>query len=586
MRYTLLGSTAEIQRHRTTQEKKGGGALMSKIVARMEKMKDGNLSGIQRHNQRETNNHSNPDIDIEKSHLNYDLVNPGSINYREKIKQIIESQRISKRAVRKDAVLVNEWIITSDTAFFQENTDTQAFFTDVVAYFSDRCGRQNVAYATVHLDETTPHMHLGIVPMYEGRLSSKQVFSRQNLLEIQEELPTYLQERGYAIERGLRGSPQKHLSVKEYKDVQKELQVSKQELAKQEQILAEKERELHSYEQAIFRIDRLLEEKNEEVKGKVQAMNQLETKRNEIINSLQTTVLPDLANVKEKKFSLNGLKYVLSASDFSAIKSITKDFETLRTQNKHLKIENNNLAQKNKELTQVNHEQELQITELAYELTLKKEQLTAFEEKQLNYDQSEQIKQELDTTTQTVSVLETENKRLKDKITDLTYDFSELNEKYQEIKLKFDGLTTYLHERLGHAKETILFTIQQGVKYLQNAPKLKKSLERYSKDRTYLIDEKGTLFLPPDTGSKGVTMSLNPHFYPLKAPFYNRETGCYEFVGEYMANGRSRTNTLQLSEEQVLEKKAFTFEQSTDKKAWQQSKKYSRDMSKGRGLSR
>ncbi|WP_260653899.1 plasmid recombination protein, partial [Enterococcus faecalis] len=45
---------------------------MSKIVARMEKMKVGNLSGIQRHNQRETDNHSNPDIDIEKSHLNYD----------------------------------------------------------------------------------------------------------------------------------------------------------------------------------------------------------------------------------------------------------------------------------------------------------------------------------------------------------------------------------------------------------------------------------------------------------------------------------------------------------------------------------
>lgn len=319
----MLPKSKDKERHK---KKKGGGALMSKIVARMEKMKVGNLSGIQRHNQRETDNHSNPDIDIEKSHLNYDLVNPGSINYREKIKQIIESQRISKRAVRKDAVLVNEWIITSDTAFFQENTDTQAFFTDVVAYFSDRCGRQNVAYATVHLDETTPHMHLGIVPMYEGRLSSKQVFSRQSLLEIQEELPNYLKERGYAIERGLRGSPQKHLSVKEYKDVQKEIQVSKQELANQEQILVEKERELHSYEQAIFRIDRLLEEKNEEVKGKVQAMNQLETKRNEIINSLQTTVLPDLANIKEKKFSFNGLKYVLSASDLSAIKKYYERF--------------------------------------------------------------------------------------------------------------------------------------------------------------------------------------------------------------------------------------------------------------------
>ncbi|TKO18376.1 plasmid recombination protein, partial [Enterococcus faecalis] len=84
---------------------------------RMENMKDGILSRSERHNQRDTNIHSNPDIDIEKSHWNYDLVNPGSINYREKIRQIIESQRISTRAVRKDAVLVNEWIITRDTAF-------------------------------------------------------------------------------------------------------------------------------------------------------------------------------------------------------------------------------------------------------------------------------------------------------------------------------------------------------------------------------------------------------------------------------------------------------------------------------------
>lgn len=85
------------------------------------------------------------------------------------------------------------------------------------------------------------------------------------------------------------------------------------------------------------------------------------------------------------------------------------------------------MVQENKELKEANHAQELQITDLSYELTLKEEQLTTFEEKQLNYDQSEQIKQELGTT-QTVSALE--NKRLKDKITDLTYDFSELNEKY------------------------------------------------------------------------------------------------------------------------------------------------------------
>lgn len=195
---------------------------MSKIVARMEKMKIGNLGGIQRHNQRETDNHSNKEIDVERSHLNYDLVNQESINYRERIHEIIDEQRVSKRAVRKDAVLVDEWIITSDKTFF-ETADSRKFFEDSLAYFSDRCGSQNIAYATVHLDETTPHMHLGIVPMTEGRLSSKQVFSRQTLKEIQDDLPDYLQSQGHAIERGIKGSEQKHLTVEEYKENQREI---------------------------------------------------------------------------------------------------------------------------------------------------------------------------------------------------------------------------------------------------------------------------------------------------------------------------------------------------------------------------
>lgn len=48
---------------------------MSMIVARMEKMKSGNLVGIGNHNQRKTKNHSNKEIDKTRSHLNYDLLN-------------------------------------------------------------------------------------------------------------------------------------------------------------------------------------------------------------------------------------------------------------------------------------------------------------------------------------------------------------------------------------------------------------------------------------------------------------------------------------------------------------------------------
>lgn len=203
---------------------------MSKLVARMAKMKSGNLQGIQRHNQRETDNHSNKDIDVSRSFLNYDLIHSHAIHYQEHIKQIIDSQKISTRATRKDAVLVDEWIITSDLAFFETKTDTKTFFQDTVDYFATRCGKQNIAYATVHLDETTPHMHLGIVPMTEGRLSSKQVFDRQALKDIQDELPDYLQEKGHQIERGLKGSEQKHLSVEEFKENKREVERMTQQI--------------------------------------------------------------------------------------------------------------------------------------------------------------------------------------------------------------------------------------------------------------------------------------------------------------------------------------------------------------------
>lgn len=197
---------------------------MSMLAARMEKMKSGNLSGIQKHNQRQFKNHSNKDIIPEKEGLNYDLVNPEKIDYEEKVKGIIDSQRSEgQRAIRKDAVLVNEWIITSDKEFFNKlnNEDRARFFEVSLAYFVQKFGAENVAYAQVHLDESTPHMHLGVVPMQDGVLSGKKVFSRGVLREIQDDLPKFLQEHGFEIDRGQRGQDKKrikHLSTEVYKE--------------------------------------------------------------------------------------------------------------------------------------------------------------------------------------------------------------------------------------------------------------------------------------------------------------------------------------------------------------------------------
>ena len=204
---------------------------MSMIVARMQKMKAENLIGIGNHNQRKTKNHSNPDIDTSLSELNYDLVNRTD-NYKKDIENFINENKSTTRAVRKDAVLINEWIITSDRKFFENlsDEDTKKFFITAKEYFAENFGEENIRYATVHLDESTPHLHMGIVPFdKDKKLSAKRVFNREALRNVQEDLPKHLQEKGFDIKRGLEGSDRKNLTVPEFKELkEKEKEIEKE----------------------------------------------------------------------------------------------------------------------------------------------------------------------------------------------------------------------------------------------------------------------------------------------------------------------------------------------------------------------
>ena len=220
---------------------------MSYAVARMQKMKSGNLGGAYRHNERIFENHSNKDIDPEKTHLNYELTDRDrSIPYDRQIKQYINDNKISKRALRKDAVLCNEWIITSDKAFFENMSPDQIknFFETAKNFFAERYGNSNIAYAMVHLDESTPHMHLGLVPMQNGKLSSKSLFgSRDQLKEIQEAFPRYLNEHGYNLQRGESDSKKKHLETAEFKEKQRLLDDTDKKIVDKTEKLKQLEKE-------------------------------------------------------------------------------------------------------------------------------------------------------------------------------------------------------------------------------------------------------------------------------------------------------------------------------------------------------
>ena len=194
---------------------------MSYSIIRMQKMKSTAIKGIQFHNQRERESETNPDINKEDSHLNYDLINgQQQIDYTEKINKLIEENVTTGKAIRKDAVRLAEFLITSDKEFFEKISpqEQKRYFETAHEFLAERYGEKNLIYATVHNDEKTPHMHVGFVPVTEdGRLSAKDFFGqKKQLVSLQDDFNEHLKQNGFELERGI-SSSRKHLETAKYK---------------------------------------------------------------------------------------------------------------------------------------------------------------------------------------------------------------------------------------------------------------------------------------------------------------------------------------------------------------------------------
>jgi len=201
---------------------------MSFAVVHMMKIGKGGLRGIQSHNQREKEPRSNPDIDKERSCLNYDLLNKIPINYHREVSERIARLAPSTQTVRKDAVVLCNFIVSSDTAFFAALSPEiqRSFFQDSVRFFSERYGARTIVNATIHMDEKTPHMHLGLVPIKEDRLTAKALFDRKELQSLQTDFARVVG-LSYGLERGVEGSERKHLSEMQFKAAMAEGEVAK-----------------------------------------------------------------------------------------------------------------------------------------------------------------------------------------------------------------------------------------------------------------------------------------------------------------------------------------------------------------------
>ncbi|WP_243142208.1 MobV family relaxase [Paraclostridium sordellii] len=180
---------------------------MSYAIFRTQKIKSTVLDKCQRHNQRENKNYSNKDIDFNRTNLNYDLHNKQNIVYIDEINKKIKERYTGKKAIRKDAVLNVECLITSDPDFFKTigSDETKRFFRESYEFVKTEFGKENIIYANVHMDETTPHMHLGFTPITsDGRLSAKEwLDGKKKLTELQDKFFSYVTSKGFDLDRGV-----------------------------------------------------------------------------------------------------------------------------------------------------------------------------------------------------------------------------------------------------------------------------------------------------------------------------------------------------------------------------------------------
>lgn len=306
----------------THREEMRGGNKVGYAVVHMMKIKSGAVGGIQSHNNREHEPKTNPDVDMSRSEDNYDLISCD--NYKRSIKEKLSNLVESSRAVRKDAVVVCNFIVTSDNETMNAlGADRQReFFRDSVKWFSDRYGADRVLNATVHMDETTPHLHIGVMPItQDGRLSAKAIFTKTEMKAIQTEFARDVGEK-YGLERGVEGSERTHLSEARFKE-QKALEMANEHgaIAQELQIIAE------DCKQELSEATRSLETVKQELSTMQDRKDTLqgEIERLEAIDK-QTKVRVHEALEKQKPVLLDLQKRISEAkSELSVIETAVKE---------------------------------------------------------------------------------------------------------------------------------------------------------------------------------------------------------------------------------------------------------------------
>lgn len=134
-------------------------------------------------------------------------------NLRERGDNLTDYQYIEKRVkehnvLKRDNVnWLGSWVVSLPKSLQNANEeDKEMFFKETFQFLSERYGKDNIVYAYVHMDETTPHMHTGVTPCFydkdKKRLACnyKKFFSRKEYQTFHKDFSKHMKEVfGYDI---------------------------------------------------------------------------------------------------------------------------------------------------------------------------------------------------------------------------------------------------------------------------------------------------------------------------------------------------------------------------------------------------
>lgn len=188
---------------------------MSYAIIRNDKFTRVDAQGSYIHNDRRSKGHSNKDIDPTRTHLNF-WCKKNELTYIREFDKMKKEYDL-KGTIRSNSNIMCEMMITSDNAFFNKIglEETKRYFKESYKFVCNykNLGEKYIVSAAVHLDETTPHMHLVYIPIIhtknkEGKDIDKICCrdfwkGRDSYRQLQNAFHKYITSKGFDLERGL-----------------------------------------------------------------------------------------------------------------------------------------------------------------------------------------------------------------------------------------------------------------------------------------------------------------------------------------------------------------------------------------------